>query len=126
MYNAPVPLLDDSGLPQWDILDNNSGQDIVAWITQGHVTDRTKETLGRSDRGIIQYRKLLDQAITDVENGKDPMNVFRSPMNRIDLPTEQVFLGNTRNMVDSERTGNTAKYSPILQKIDEQKKRRSA
>jgi 5,5'-dehydrodivanillate O-demethylase oxygenase subunit len=126
MYNAPVPLLDDSGLPQWDILDNNSGQDIVAWITQGNVTDRTRETLGRSDKGIIQYRKLLDQALTDIENGKDPMNVFRSPMNRIDLPTEQIFLGNTRNMVDSERTGNTAKYSPILQKIDEERKRRSA
>ena len=56
MFAAPVPQIDAAGLPQWDVLDNNSGQDIVAWITQGTVTDRTKESLGRSDKGVVLYQ----------------------------------------------------------------------
>jgi 5,5'-dehydrodivanillate O-demethylase len=119
-FIAPVPQLDGSGLPQWDILDNNSGQDIVAWITQGFITDRTKETLGRSDKGVILYRKLLEDAMQAVEKGEDPMNVFRdSSMNRIDLPVEKAKLaGRAGNILGGQRTGNTTKYSPILKEVD--------
>ncbi|MEE8516499.1 MAG: aromatic ring-hydroxylating dioxygenase subunit alpha [Alphaproteobacteria bacterium] len=119
-YDAPVPELDQSGLPQWDILDNNSGQDIVAWISQGAITDRTKETLGRSDKGIILYRQLLEDALRDVENGKDPMNVFREPgVNRIDLAVEKAKLkGRAGNVLTGVRGGNTTKYSPILKELD--------
>ena len=120
MYTAPVPQLDTTGRPQWDVLDNNSGQDIVAWITQGAITDRTKETLGRSDRGVILYRKQLEDALDAVAAGKDPMNVFRdSAIKRLDLPVEKVFLGRKANIVTGDRTGNTAKYSPILRKVDQ-------
>jgi 5,5'-dehydrodivanillate O-demethylase len=120
MYTAPVPELDPNGMPKWDILDNNSGQDIVAWITQGFITDRTKETLGRSDRGVILYRKQLEEGLQAIEQGKDPRNVMRDPShNRIDLPTEKFFLGADRtNIVKGDRTGNTAKYSPLIQAAD--------
>ncbi len=119
-FVAPVPELDQRGLPQWDILDNNSGQDIVAWITQGRITDRTKESLGRSDKGVILYRKLLEDALANVEAGRDPMNVFRdSGLNRIDLAIEKAKLrGRAGNIVGGERTGNTTKYSPILKEED--------
>ena len=33
-FEVPVPIA-DHGHPQWEFLDNNSGQDIAAWITQG-------------------------------------------------------------------------------------------
>jgi 5,5'-dehydrodivanillate O-demethylase len=119
MYTVPVPQLDPSGLPQWDVLDNNSGQDIVAWITQGLIADRTKETLGRSDRGVILYRKQLEEALQAVAEGKDPKNVFRDPtLGRLELPVEKVFLNMRTNIVQGERVGNTAKYSPILKKVD--------
>jgi hypothetical protein len=36
-YNVPVPQLADNGQPQWQFLDNNSGQDIAAWMTQGPI-----------------------------------------------------------------------------------------
>ena len=118
-FTAPVPQLDGSGLPQWDILDNNRGQDIVAWITQGAITDRTRETLGRSDKGILMYRKMLDEALRDVEAGRDPMNVMRGlNVSRIDLPVEANKLKTSGNAVTNERTGNTAKYSPLLKKHD--------
>lgn len=122
-YDAPVPVLDPAGLPQWGILDNNSGQDIVAWITQGAITDRTKENLGRSDKGVILYRKLLEDALQAVENGKDPMNVFRgSTVNRIDLAVEKAKLkGRAGNVLTGVRGGNTTKYSPILKELDKEK-----
>ena len=120
LFEAPVPQLDPSGLPQWDVLDNNSGQDIVAWITQGAIADRSKESLGRSDKGIVLYRRMLKEGMEAVAAGKDPMNVFRDPgINRLDLPVEKNKLGRVgTNVVAGLRTGNTTKYSPILKKLD--------
>ena len=118
-YVAPVPQLDPSGLPQWDVLDNNSGQDIVAWITQGAITDRTKESLGRSDKGIVLYRRMLKEGMEAVAAGKDPMNVFRDPaVKRLDLPVEKNKLGVAGgDITKGMRAGNTTKYSPILKKL---------
>jgi 5,5'-dehydrodivanillate O-demethylase len=117
-----VPQLDASGLPQWDVLDNNSGQDIVAWITQGAITDRSQEMLGRSDRGIVLYRRQLEEAVRAVEEGRDPpLNVFRDAgVNRIDLPVEENKRGGDRDAITrkSGHTGNTQKYSPVLRELD--------
>jgi 5,5'-dehydrodivanillate O-demethylase len=121
-YTVPVPHLDPAGRPQWDILDNNSGQDIVAWITQGANTDRTKERLGRSDRGVVLYRRMLKDAMAQVEQGEDPMNVFRDPsVERIDLAVEKNKLGVAGNALGGARQGNTSKYSPILKQATEAK-----
>ena len=49
----------------------------AAWIMQGPITDRTTERLGVSDVGIIMYRRLLDEQMELVAQGKDPMNVIR-------------------------------------------------
>lgn len=119
-YVAPVPELDGSGLPQWDVLDNNSGQDIIAWITQGAITDRSIENLGRSDKGVVLYRKLLEDSLKAVAEGRDPMNVFRDPQTPpIDLPVEKAKLaGRAGNVVSGARGGNTTKYSPILKELD--------
>ncbi|MDX1484428.1 MAG: aromatic ring-hydroxylating dioxygenase subunit alpha [Alphaproteobacteria bacterium] len=120
-YTAPVPQLDASGLPQWEVLDNNSGQDIVAWITQGSITNRSVENLGRSDKGIVLYRRMLEDALQAVEKGEDPINVFRDPaIGQIDLAVEKAKLkGRAGKLVGrAGRTGNTTKYSPILKELD--------
>ncbi|MEM7348863.1 MAG: aromatic ring-hydroxylating dioxygenase subunit alpha [Chloroflexota bacterium] len=41
--------------------------------SQGQIHDRTREHLARSDVGIITYRKLLQKAIKDVEQGIPPL-----------------------------------------------------
>ena len=56
-YHVPVPGYDKTGEPQWSLLDNNSGEDMMAWITQGGIADRGMEKLGLSDKGIILYRR---------------------------------------------------------------------
>ena len=114
-YEVPVPQLADNGQPQWQFLDNNSGQDIAAWMTQGPIADRSTEALGRSDKGIILYRQLLEEQVGIIESGRDPMNVFRDPTKNIylHLPTEDNFLAGQAYTSD-RRTGATKKYSPIL------------
>lgn len=69
--------------------------------------------------GILMYRKMLETALDDVEAGRDPMNVFRAPVSRIDLPVERSKLGGAiGNFVTGDRSGNTVKYSPLLKQQD--------
>ena len=60
-------------------LDNFASQDHMAWETQGPISDRAKEHLGESDRGIIMLRKLLREQIQAVQNGGDPHRYQRGP-----------------------------------------------
>jgi 5,5'-dehydrodivanillate O-demethylase oxygenase subunit len=118
-YEVPVPGPADNGDARWKFMDNNSGQDIVAWITQGAITDRTTETLGRSDKGIILFRRMLEEQVGIMESGRDPINVFRDPSKNVylHLPTEESFLGGLA--YGSEHlTGATTKYSPILKQLE--------
>lgn len=61
-------------------------QDIVAWIGQGRVVDRTKETLGESDTGVILLRRMLKEQAALVAENKDPMCIVRDPATNVSLP----------------------------------------
>ncbi|MGH7768995.1 MAG: hypothetical protein ACREQP_16235, partial [Candidatus Binatia bacterium] len=54
-------------------------QDAMAWESQGPIFDRTKETLGRSDVGIVKFRKMLREQIRIVEQGGEPIALARDP-----------------------------------------------
>jgi 5,5'-dehydrodivanillate O-demethylase len=54
-------------------------QDRIAQESQGEIHDRTRETLGTSDSGILQYRRLLSEQIKAVEDGRDPLGIIRDP-----------------------------------------------
>jgi len=69
-----VPILDEKGNP---ILDCTLNQDFIAWWSQGDLTDRAAEKLGRTDTPVIFLRRQLEQQIRIVEDGGDPMNTFR-------------------------------------------------
>ena len=71
-----VPLFDEAGRP---ILDFVLAQDAHAWISQGEICDRTQEHLGRTDLPIVFMRRQFDEQLRIVEDGGDPMNVFRDP-----------------------------------------------
>jgi 5,5'-dehydrodivanillate O-demethylase len=126
-FQPPVIQLDAEGQPQYSILDSNSSQDVAAWITQGAIADRTGENLGRSDKGIIMFRQMLEENIRIVEDGGDPMNTFRDPAANVyhgmttELPPELAKaraggdLGGTgTGGLGYQRQGMAAKYSPIL------------
>jgi 5,5'-dehydrodivanillate O-demethylase len=68
------PLFDEQGKP---ILDYVLAQDALCWWGQGDRVDRSQETLGRTDLPIVFMRRQLEEQIALVEQGKEPMNVFR-------------------------------------------------
>jgi 5,5'-dehydrodivanillate O-demethylase len=54
-------------------------QDGMAWETQGAITDRSRELLGNSDRGIALYRRMLKEQIAAVQEGKEPAGLIHDP-----------------------------------------------
>jgi 5,5'-dehydrodivanillate O-demethylase len=54
-------------------------QDIVAWVGQGRIADRTKENLRSSDIGISMMRQRFVAEMEAVAAGRDPMGVIRDP-----------------------------------------------
>jgi 5,5'-dehydrodivanillate O-demethylase oxygenase subunit len=79
--HASIPVLDYAYKHEDGRLavDTVSGQDMMVWVTQGGISDRTTERLGTTDKGIILYRSLLEEQIQKVQRGEDPMAVVRDP-----------------------------------------------
>jgi 5,5'-dehydrodivanillate O-demethylase len=75
------------------VVDYVEGQDIMAWVTQGAVTDRSVEHLGKSDIGVAMMRRMFKQNLEAVRAGRDPIGVVRYPHERIDLPCEKNKFG---------------------------------
>ena len=110
-----VPWKDEKGE---FILDNVDGQDMMAWITQGPIADRTNEHLGASDQGVAIFRRILRREIQKVQEGLDPIAVIRDEAKnaRLDLPNER------KKHHNSDGFGNWimrthAGYSPIAQDV---------
>jgi phthalate 4,5-dioxygenase oxygenase subunit len=53
--------------------------DLFATSSQGPVQDRTNEHVVSSDKPIIAARKLMEKAIKDVQEGREPPHVVRNP-----------------------------------------------
>jgi 5,5'-dehydrodivanillate O-demethylase len=59
------------------IADTIPKQDMIGWVGQGPVSDRTREHLTASDKGVIMYHKLLVENMDRVERGEDPLGTIR-------------------------------------------------
>jgi 5,5'-dehydrodivanillate O-demethylase oxygenase subunit len=110
-----VPFKDEHGE---FIVDNVDGQDMMAWVTQGPIADRTRENLGSSDKGVAMYRRVLRREIKKMEQGQDPMGVVRDAARnqRIDLPNERKKHHNSDGFA-SFMLRTHAKYSPIAGEV---------
>ncbi|MFI5266150.1 MAG: Rieske 2Fe-2S domain-containing protein [Chloroflexota bacterium] len=107
MNSYEIPYLHEDGR---FIVETVLGTDFMACVTQGAIPDRTTERLGTTDRGIILYRKLLQEQIDKVERGEDPMGVIRDPAKNtpmISIPRERdAFFTHTGGMVaNAEQLG---------------------
>jgi len=70
------PIRDADG--RW-ITSHVINQDIVAWVGQGAIADRTKENLRSSDVGISMMRNRLFEELEAIKAGRDPKGVIRNP-----------------------------------------------
>ena len=122
-YYIIPPSVDADGLPIWTELDNNGGQDAMVWIAQGAIVDRSKEKLGESDKGVIQYRELLRRQMRIVEDGGEPMNVFRDPEKNVCInitPRDGSPLQwDGPNNIYTRRVNGPYKHSPIARELAE-------
>jgi 5,5'-dehydrodivanillate O-demethylase len=81
-----IPVFDERGKHRVDYVE---GQDMMAWVTQGAITDRTVEHLGRSDVGVTMLRRMFKEQMSAVVRGDDPLGVYRDFRDRIELPCEK-------------------------------------
>jgi 5,5'-dehydrodivanillate O-demethylase len=111
-----VPWRDERGEFIVDFID---GQDIMAWVSQGPIADRSRETLVSADRGITLYRRMLLEQIERVRAGHDPLGAIRHPEDNriIELPQERnKYRGGAAFLAESVELGH-ARYSPIKDQI---------
>jgi 5,5'-dehydrodivanillate O-demethylase len=80
-----APVRDEHG--EW-IASHVGNQDVIAWVSQGEIADRSSETLSASDVGVVALRRRLMEDLKAVEEGRDPRAVLRDPLanRRIELP----------------------------------------
>ncbi len=94
------------------IVDYIEGQDIMAWVTQGEVADRTNEKITKSDVGVIACRRQYKEQIDAVEAGRDPIAVVREPHDVIKLPLERSKFGRGAEFATQWIDNGSMKYSP--------------
>ena len=66
-------------------------QDTMTWETAGPIADRTEERLASSDEGIVLFRKILKREIQKVQQGVDPIGVFRNGETMIDTQLDELL-----------------------------------
>jgi hypothetical protein len=91
----------------------------MAWVTQGDITDRTAEHIGKSDIGVIMLRRMFREQMALVEAGQDPTVAFtREKHDRIGLPCEKDKFGvNFLEFALAWLEMGSSKYSPELDTI---------
>lgn len=103
------------------IVDYIEGQDVMAWVTQGEVNDRTAEHIGGSDKGVIMLRRMYREQMALVAEGKDPtVGITREKHDRIELPCEKDKFGAGLDFALAWIDMGSTRYSPdkdTLQKI---------
>lgn len=67
------PTHDENG--DW-ITSHVANQDFAARVGQGRITDRTRETLGASDRGVVQMRRRFFEELEAVAAGAQPKGLI--------------------------------------------------
>ena len=71
-----VRIFNEDGTPVMAPADIPS-QDMLAWVAQGPIIDRTQEHLVTGDKGVAMYHNLLLEQVDVAERGEDPMGIIR-------------------------------------------------
>ncbi len=99
------------------ITDYVEGQDIMAWVSQGEIVDRSTEHLGRSDAGVSMLRKMFKENMQIVDDGGDPLGTVRTLHKIINLPCEKDKFGVGTAFIDQWINGGSMRYAPIRKEL---------
>lgn len=111
-----VPFRDSRGAFLLDFVD---GGDIMTWVSQGAVADRTREMLVDTDSGIVLLRRLLFEQIDRVRAGEDPLGTVRAAAENevIELPQERDKYGAGDAFLAESIAMSHVRYSPLRREI---------
>jgi 5,5'-dehydrodivanillate O-demethylase len=111
-----VPWQDAAGNFLTDFVD---GGDVMTWVSQGPIADRTRELLVGSDQGITLLRRLLDEQLEAVADGRDPLGVIRDPAENdcIRFAQEHDKLGGGRDFLRAAVEMSHVRHSPLKDQI---------
>lgn len=105
------PIRDENG--RW-LTSHVMNQDIVGWVGQGTIADRTQEHLGRSDMGIVMLRRSYEENMKIVEAGGEPKGLIRDPERNtcIEMPIKhrELFTG-SMSLEESRALGKSLAYN---------------
>ena len=93
---------------------------MVLWSSQGELLDRTRENLGPSDDGLLLYRRVLQQQVSIVEDGGEPMNTFRRAAdmgNSLDLQPRLPPRTTVGGFDPDHLEDDVEQYSPAVEQI---------
>jgi 5,5'-dehydrodivanillate O-demethylase oxygenase subunit len=113
-----IPIRNESGDFIFDV---PGARDMVLWVSQGDMLDRTREHLSEGDRGVELYRRMLQHQVAIVEDGGDPINTFRAGSQMkpsIDLkPNGNEATLPLPSFDPSTKRAGVERYSPEFRKI---------
>ncbi len=72
-------------------------QDIAMWESMGRIADRTSERLGASDIAVIQFRRLMLDAVNRFEGGADPIGLEQPHLPQATLRSYQGVVPKSSN-----------------------------
>jgi 5,5'-dehydrodivanillate O-demethylase len=115
-HTFEVPVFNDRG----DfIVDDIDGQDLLVWVTQGPISDRTVEHLGASDRGVVMLRRLLGEQIDAVARGEVPMNADRRTLLAFAPEDKPIGAGLSAQNEMAAYLKTHARHSPVVRRLVE-------
>lgn len=74
-WHGPIK---DPATGRW-ITSHVDNQDFVAWVGQGAIADRTRERLGRSDKGVVMMRLRFFEQLEALQEGRELKGTIRDP-----------------------------------------------
>ncbi len=110
IYDVPLRLPNGKFKTDWI-----TGQDMMAWVTQGPIMDRTDEKLGASDQGLIFYRKVLLEQMETIERGDDPLGVIRDASRNVLIELKRERVRSAPTFMDNH----WQQFSPIYEQARE-------
>jgi 5,5'-dehydrodivanillate O-demethylase len=111
-----VPFQDVRGDFAVDFVD---GGDVMTWVTQGPIADRTREHLLASDEGVVLFRRMLLEQLERVRRGEDPIGIVRDPAENacIELPQERQKYGDGAAFLREALDLSHVRYSPLRDRL---------
>ena len=106
-----APIKDADG--EW-ITSHVGNQDIVAWVSQGTIADRTNEMLGASDMGVVTLRRRLLEDLDRIGEGQDPRGVIRDPARNVRIPLPCIAREDLMNGLPKEAMERHPVMGPFL------------